>query len=448
MAATTTLGTILTGLAEENDLGLVIDAGTGATTTITETDTGVSELRGPFTGAKIPIGSPVTVITGGTVGEDTYVSNFDPTTGVVTVSPAITTAATGFIIWKPPVKHGKNVEKAVNRAVINRLTRRIMRPLTFVPDGDMQGATVTDYWTAAANGTAAYASAQVYPAGSAAAAAGQVGLNRVVQLTSTGATRMDSNGIRQVVSTQQRAWYFLTAIRLVSGTGTASLVIRDNTNAADITPQVSRGNDSNTLTTTTLGDFMLCEGTFQLPATCAEVAFRLSLSATTMVAQMTPLIAFPLGSYSFPLPNRIEADEQVGNFYPGWTRRSPGGLNDVTYGDPFTTGGVTHTLIDNGDHRTVNFNLPVHRPLWFEELVNGASVSALSDTSMFPSDYILKWARFEVYDFLMRQEMNEGRRADNQTVQPSQWRQLRNAALKSAENSGYAPQPITVLGRR
>src|SRR3990167_7351011 len=77
MAATATLATLASDLTEELDLGIVLTAATGDTTTITETSTGESEISGPFTGAKIPIGSPVMVITGGTVGEDTWVSNFE-----------------------------------------------------------------------------------------------------------------------------------------------------------------------------------------------------------------------------------------------------------------------------------------------------------------------------------------------------------------------------------
>ena len=446
MPATTTLATLLTTFAEETGLGLVIDAGTGVTTTITETDTGVSELRGPFTGSKIPIGSPVTVITGGTVGEDSYVSNFVPSTGVVTLSPAITTGATGFIIWEPSIEHGKNVEKAFSRAHQNRVGRWELRPLTYVPDGDLQGTTVTDYWTAAANGTAAYASAQIYPAGSAADAFGQVGLNRLVQLTTSGgASTLTGNGMRWPVSTQQRSWYFLTAIRLVSGTGTAELKMRDNTNSADITLQVTRGNDSNTLTTTTLGDFMLCEGTFQMPATCAEVAPQLSLSATGLVAQMTPIIMFPLNVTSFPLPNRIETLESVGNFFTGWSLRSPGTLADVFRAG---TEPLEHRIHDYGDHRTVTFDALITRPVWYEEYVNGGALTAMTDTTTFAADRLQKWARFETYDFLMRRELGKRKVAENGVPLPSMWRTLRNAALKAAENSGYEPALKNVTGRR
>src|SRR3990167_6489955 len=100
MPSTTTLATLLSELAEELDLGLVLDDASATTTVITETTTGSSELRSPSTGLGIPVKSPVTVVTG-TAGEDTFVSNWSPTNGTVTVFPAITTGSTKFIIWKP-----------------------------------------------------------------------------------------------------------------------------------------------------------------------------------------------------------------------------------------------------------------------------------------------------------------------------------------------------------
>src|SRR3990172_5383585 len=336
MAATSTLGQIIIQLAEETGIGYVIPSYTGTTTTLTLTN---SYALGPFSGAKFPIGAPIIITSTTGLGETTYVSNYVPSTGVVTVSPAITTGSTDCVVFDPTkVDHADRILEAINRAVVNRLGRWQKMPLTFVPDGDMQGATVADYWTAAANGTAAYASAQVFPAGSAADEFGAVGLNPLVQLTSSGAgaTSMVGNGIRTQLSAQNRLWYFQTAIRLVSGTGTVTLSIYDNTNTADITLQVMRGNDSLTLTTATLGDFMICEGTFQQPATCVELAPKLTLSALSMVAQITPIVMFPLDALSFPLPNRIISDQYIGNFHYATPLANPGGLSAVVYSGPIT----------------------------------------------------------------------------------------------------------------
>lgn len=382
------------------------------------------------------------------------VTNYAPATGVVTYNTLGGTMNTALvkpftaIIWDKDVAHVDRVLDAVNRALTNRLGRWVPRPLTFVPDGDLQGATVTDYWTAAANGTAAYATAQVYPAGSAADAVGQVGVSRLLQLTTSGgSSNVDGNGIRVQLSTSERTWHFWTAIRLVSGTGTVTFSVRDSTNTADIDLQVTQGNDSNTLTTTTLGDFMICEGTFQLPATCAEIAPRLACSATGMVAQMGPVIMFPANASRFPLPNRIQSDEDIGNFMWGHTTSDPGGLEALCFSEPVTTGGAQHSFQDYGDHRTVHFNFMVNDPLWYEEYVRGTTLSGMAETSTFSLDRIVKWAVFELYDRLMREEMNTRARADNGSLLSSQFRIMRNAALKEAQWSRHEPPLKYVVGR-
>src|SRR3990167_8040463 len=367
-----------------------------------------------------------------------------PSTGVITVLPAwgATDAAqvnpfSALVITDKGINHADRLKEAVNRALIDQCYRWEMRPLTFVPDGNLQGATVTDYWTAAANGTAAYASAQIFPAATA-DAFGQVGVNRLVQLTTdgVGSSTLTGNGIRAQLSTSQRTWYFLTAIRLVSGTGTAEFKVRDNTNSADITLQVMRGNDTNTLTVTALGDFLICEGTLQVPATCADIAPRLSLSATGMVAQMAPVIMFPEGAVNFPLPNRIESVEQVGNFFTSLALRSPGSFYDMAiWEDP-----VVHRIHDYGDHRTVTFDSMIIRPLWFEEYVNGSALSAMTDTTTFPLDRIVKWAKAE-YELLRMERVSKGHNgtAESQSKVRGAER-LAARALRAAQGSGYEPR--------
>jgi hypothetical protein len=376
------------------------------------------------------------------------VSNWAPSTGVLTVSPAITTGGTDIVLFYADkgVRHANWAIDAINRALTQRVWRRELRPLTFVPDGDLQGTTVTDYWTAAANGTAAYVDAQVYPAGTAADAFGQTGLNRLVQLTTSGgSSTLTGNGMRVPLSVQQRPWYFHTAIRLVSGSGTATFSIRDNTNSADISLQVTRGNDSNTLTTTTLGDFMVVEGTFNLPATCAEIAPQLTLSATGLVAQMAPIIMFPQHAMNFPLPNRIESDDDIGNFYYGYPQASPGSWNDRVLSDAFG-GGIEHMIRDYGDHRTVSFNFHPCRPIWFEEVVYGKELTAITGTTTMPIDWVVQAATYELYDWMHNQERpvrnNDGR------VMPSQVLPLRNKALRRLQSSGFEPASVQVAGRR
>lgn len=454
MPATITLRQILVEMSERYGVGTVVPLTSSASgTTLTLNTAGNPELRGPISSKGIPIGTPV-VITAensgtGVTGDRTYVSDWNPSTGVITVSPAIDTDtdATEAIFYLNDVRDGDRVIEAVNRALQNRVGRWEYRPLTYVPDGDLQGTTITNYWTTDASGALAYATATTFPE-TTNDQVGQVGLNRVLQLTSTGATSATGNGIRVQLSEDQQSWYFWTAIRLVSGTGTAEFVVRDNTNSADITLTVQRGNDDNTLTTTTFGDFMVCEGTFQVPATCAEIAPRLTLSATTMVAQMAPVIMFPQNAMAFPLPNRIESDNQIGNFFCAQTHRSPGGFYDTSFSEPITTSGLEHRILNYGDHRTVLFNFTVNDPVWYEEDVYGTALTSMSDTTTFPLEQVVLWSYFELTDRLMRDEMVRAAKLQNGQPSPSVWRPLRNAALKSAQRNSYEPATKHVVGRR
>lgn len=429
MAATTTLASLLKDTAEELDLGLVIDAGTGATTTITETDTGVSELRGPFTGAKIPVGSPVTVITGGTVGEDTYVANFVSSTGIITLSPAITTGATGFIIWNPEIKHGKNVEKAISRAH-QKCRRRSMLPLTFVQDGGMLGATIADYWTASA-GTASYQVPTTHE------------FPRVVQISHSSAANVQSNTIATRAAS---IWAFETAIRATTDGDTATFTVQDIVNTAGVTVTYEVGDGS-----TTSREFQTQKGTFTVPGTAdgdARIAFRLAVSgAGTMSAQMAPLHAYPIDAKTYPFDNRVLNAERIGNFYYVYGNGVNSGPDQRHFSEPITVGGREATLSDQGDHLTVTFNFQPSGPICYEELVYGGALTAMADTTTFTADRVKLWARAEIYDFLMRSEMRALKKLDNGMPVPSTWRALRNAAYKAAQWSNFEPEMANIVGR-
>lgn len=447
MAATSTLKQILEQLATETGMGAILPAYTGTTTTLTAT---TSYGAGPFTGSKFPIGSPVIITSTTGLGEKTFVAGYNPIIGVITVSPAITTASSSAIVFDKDFEHADRITDAVNRAQ-NKVARWQLMPLTFVPDGDMNAATVDAFWRDTGSASVAYATVPAFPAVANADAVGTVGMARqVVQgTTSGGGGTVSSNGILAPVSAQLRSWFFRTAIRLVSGTGTASFGVYDDTNGSvPITLQVKRGNDSGTLTTTTFGDFMVCEGTLQLPATCAEFTARLVLSADSMVAQMAPVIMYPLGALSFPLPNRITSDDDIGNFYPTRTGGpSPSTLADISLGEPYTVGGITHTITDYGDHRTVTFNIAPHCPLWYDELYSEPALTTLTGTTTFPLDYVVKWAKFELFKFLYQKERAKRARLDSGSPTPSVWRTATKESLIEAENCNYEPRLMKVYGR-
>jgi hypothetical protein len=432
MPATTTLASLLSEIAEECDLGLVIAAGTGATTSITETDTGVSELRGPFTGAKIPIGSPVTVITGGTVGEDSYVSNFVSSTGVVTLSPAITTAATGFIIWKPEVKHGKNVEKAVSRG--HQKCRGWMKvPLTYVYDGDLLRDDPTDGWSPTNAATAQYVDMDTPDAW----------YSRIIRVAPSGA-----NGYLQNAGTPCTAgqvWNFETWAAAYYSSGAASIVIRDDTNGATITPTYSNGSTGsvNRTNPTWIG------GQFTIPTGCKVWTVRLVGETSGQQYQFGPFIAAPVGAMSYPTQPHLENPHDMGNFFTTSAPSSTTGLDGRIF-YPYNIPARIDNAADGefSAKFSVQFEYAPSFPIYYNEVMYGKALTALTNIARFPARQIKLWARAEIYDFLMRGEMVAQKRMDNGTPLPSTWRQLRNAAYKSARWSQWEPEMIQVVGRR
>ena len=457
MPASITYRQILIELVEKYGLGKVVPLnGTQSGTTLVLTTDGSPELRGPFSAVGIPVGSPIIVTSETTgseaVGDRSFVSDWAPSSGTITISPAITTNTdhTEAIIFEPWVKDADRVLEAVKRTLENRIGRWELRPLTYVPDGDLQGVLPASYWTVVGTGTLSYASAQIFPVAQATAdQAGATGLNRMLQFVSTSAATVTSTGIRVApdLGSTGDQWHFWTAVRIVAGTGTVSLNVLDNTATAAIDVNVLRGNSDRTHTQTAIGDFIVFEGTFTPPEDCGEIAFQLEFSATGITAQMTPIIAFPSNAQQFPLPNRIEAEEQVCNFFYAQGNFNPGNLAGTHFLGPITTNGNSHGIYDYGDHLTVSFNFPITQPTFYEEYVNGTAPTVMTDTTTFPMERICKWAYFELMDRLMRDEMHNGPRAENGALSPSRFRPLRNAAYKSAAYSGYEPQLKQVRGR-
>ena len=431
MAATSTLKVIADALVEEMGIGTVLPAFTGTTTTLTLTTTGSSELRGPFTGAKIAIGAPVLITAGGTPGEDTFVSNWVAPTGVITVSPAITTGATDGIIFDKEIGHADRVFEAINRAHQNRVRRWQKVPLTYVPDGEMLAATIADYWTASA-GTASYQSLATPE------------LNgRVIQISHSSTATLTGNTIPARAG---EVWRFETAIRATTDGDTAALVWRDVLAGSDITPTYDVGDGS-----TTSRSFVTQRGYFTVPGsddTDARIAVRLTVSGSgTMTAQMAPVIAYPQDARSFPFNNRVHSTDRIGNFYytRGWG--APSGPEERAYTEPITTGGYTASFSNEGDHLVVSFNFQPVEPVYYDELVYGGSLSAVTDTTTFPLNHVIKHAEYELTKFIARDKMRDVRSTETKLL-ADEWRRRSREALRASKWSEYEPELVNVVGRR
>jgi hypothetical protein len=407
----------------------VVDAAS-STTTITVNDDGVPDLRGPFSSTTIPVGSPI-VITSETAsteltGFSSFVTGWNTSTGVITFSPALPagTDATGaVIITASEIKHSTRLIEAINRALTNHCSRWQKVPLTFVPDGELLGA-VASFWTASA-GTASYQSL-----------ASPETVGQALQISHSSAANAQSNTIP---CRPTEEWEFFTAIRATTDGDTATFSVQDITNSAEITVSYSEGSGS-----TTGRGFVGQKGQFTVPATCDRIAFRLAVSGSgTMTAQMAPIIAFPKDAATFPFTNRV-LFSRVGNFFRPHRGGNPTGPEERRY-TPLLQGGRLAEFSDTGDHLTVTFNFSPG-VVYYDELVFGSTLSAMSDTTVFPLDQVVKWTKYELYKMFYNAE-RPVRNGDGR-IMPSAWKPRVNEAFREASRSAYEPEFMQLAGRR
>jgi hypothetical protein len=263
----------------------------------------------------------------------------------------------------------------------------------------------------------------------------------VLQISHTSAATLTSNTIPVRAG---EIWRFATAIRAATDGDTATFSVQDITNTAEITATYENGA---TAATTSRG-FVSLVGQFTVPATCDRIAFRIAVSGSgTMTAQMGQIVAYPQDARSFPLQQRVIApEERVGNFYQGRWGGTATGPDERNLHNALL-GGRKVSFTQDGDHLVVMFNFAPGL-MWYEELVYGTELSAMADTTIFPKEQVLRWAKYELLRWLYEGDLAKGDRADNGVNIPSRWRSAAREAWRQADRSQYEPDLVTLTGRR
>lgn len=435
MAQQTTLKTLLEDVAARSGLGIPLKTITATASTVTAAN---ANLEGPFSANRIPRGSPIvsTQASSGATGTVSYIDTYNPATGVLNLNPANFTGneTAAVLFYGRDVPHTDRVIEAINRALTLRCARRQRIPMTWVTDGDMLAAGTTA-WTLTAGGTL---SKQVEPFPG-------VWTQYVLQLAGANANdAVQSTAfnvtLNPAATVQTR--YFLTAIKVVSGTGNAILEIVDVTHGTVITPQLRTGSPTYTMTSAAL-DWTLMSGTFQIPANCNQIAYRLRVDAGSTTAQLAPVMDFPIHATVFPLQSRV-LRQRVGNFYYGSPTVTPGGLYDMLFSSQTMVDGREVKLIDTGDHLSVQTNFLPIRPYYYDELIYDPPLVNMTDVTTFPAEYVERWAIAELYNWMEEAEPvafdNYGR------PRSTRWAPKVLAALTSAKSVEriYGVQPETV----
>jgi hypothetical protein len=188
------------------------------------------------------------------------------------------------------------IKAAINKA-LRELRYRTMAPLTFVTDGDMESSGTTA-WTAS-NATLSKVTTAAYLRTGA----------QALRVLATAGSGYAQSGTILVNPTFASAWHVRAVVQ--ADVGTARLIAYDVTNSAEIESEDY-----------TLRGHGLIDFSFELPATCEALAFRLMSVANSDDTYWDNLIAFPAGTREWPLPSYLTRPGQL--LRVGWVTPDQG----------------------------------------------------------------------------------------------------------------------------
>lgn len=375
----TSLATILKDLVQEYGLGRAGTATSATTTTLVD----ASDFGGPLPGGMFPNGSPIRITSGAAIGLNTYKSALDPSTGTITLSPAAAgnTGTPTFIISNV-VEHCDRLVEAINRTLTRDCAREVTVPLTYVVGGELQDASTATNWT----GTNATMTFQDLDAE-------QPYFDRVIEVTATaGAGYAESIRMNP---TPGETWDFLAWIESRSDTFSASMVIRDNTNGANITPTYIYGTGA----TTTQG-YATQYGSFVVPAGCDNITIRFVVATNAKLMRFGPVIFSPRSATQFANPLLLGGDDMRGLY--GATLGTPvtgTALQPVgmrLY--PISDDGLTFQDINAGTQ--FNFQKAPAFPTFYSKLSFYYSLATDTATTNAPEQLVLVGAAKNLYEMM------------------------------------------------
>lgn len=384
----TSLATILRDLVREYGLGRAgLTTAGGSTSTLVD----ASNFAGPLPGGMFPNGSPIRVTSGTNIGQNSYRSGLDPSTGTITVSPVFsgTPGTSATFIISNVVEHCDRLIEAVNRALQRRISRWLKVPLTDVPDGDFLGATATDHW-AGTNATPTYVSLSMVNG------IAQRVLN-VVTSALGGYVQSDPVPV-EPLETRNFMLFMRNANSGVTTTNTATLDIRDLTNGADITPAFLIGSASSASHA-----FITVKGQYAVPAGCSQIAYRLGAQENTATVQFACVVDNGASQRTFFAQPHLLTEDDISTLYlasPGASTTS--GPEDMAF-SPISDDG--YSINDYGWGLAFDFTSePPVFPMFYDEYSFFPALSADTDTTDADEEIVILGAAIELFKMLVEQD--------------------------------------------
>lgn len=431
----TTLEQLLKDFVREEDFGRYgTTTATGSATTLVDAIRFLRPSAGNEWGRDVPVRITSRAAVGGgniTIGSNSFLDDYDPATGTITVSPAFDDTAevgAGFIVLRPgTLDHTDRLVEALNRFLERDAEHWERVPFTFVPNGDYQADTTVG-WTVNGNAVVAYLDL-AHPDG---------WYQRVLKLT--GGTTGQRVASTTIGCNPGEVWNLALTMHVGAAGNVASIVVQNETAGTPITPTFSKGAAS----TSSLAP-VETQAQFTIPAGCTQLSFRPTVGASAQVGYFGPIIAAPVNTTLYTGQTALEFLKQIAGlwtFTPGQTGPMDRRWQPVEYarhddqlgwgfGLRFETAPPFPLFADM---------LLSYPPLTAGDPTAAASGSAASEssTTACPEPLALAGMAVEVYSLLHTRDAQKG---------DSQWLSRLNDARESlavAQSAWGAPKRISV----
>jgi hypothetical protein len=417
---------------------------TAAPTTTTVTDSAIysSAISHPIRQGDILIITDVNSSGGDDTlrGQRRYVFGPPSTTGVITVSPAFSgtpdadTSRT-YEVWSGDGPHPDQIDELIDQALEEDCWYWRLSPLCQWYGCDIESLAVSagNLVDALATGTTLWTATSATPSLPNLDPSDRLG-RRAIRVTATATPGyLESAGI-DVDPDNGAEWRIFCLVRaLATATGNAggaaSIVLRDLTNSATITP-------STTLAWTRRG-WGILESSFTVPATCNKIALRLQADTNTQVADFIPQV-WQTRQRLFALPPRLATKEHVGKLM-----QLTGSLYSDLDPDRWDGNYERRDLMGRGVQLWLDPAASSDR-LWYYEkasypsLTSDPAVAGDDDAATWcPEPYIVAATQYEMYRYLAQR--------DSQT-RPGYWAKDEENALLllNAMKRTYGAEPMKV----
>lgn len=373
-------------------------------------------------------------------GQQSYATGPPNSAGDVGLSPALANAPANndaYEIWDPDGPHPDDFDRLADKALQEDCWYWRPMPFTNVRGGDVgdelsvSGSNIVDALTAPTSvnvwtGTTITPTLPEldFPEGY---------QRRVIRGTATAGNAFLESLPIDVNIDESDEWHVCAMARSMASVagnagGDASIIIRDLTNSASITPTTE-------LRWTRRG-WQVIESSFRLPAGCNRIAFRLQVVTNTQVFDLAFLQAWPTEQRAFHVPDRVGGKRQIGPLFERYGD-TPNEFYPVPWDGSITrreqTGGGTMVFLEPS---------PAHTRLWYYEktpfprLTSATPAATDDDNATWAAEpWISAALEYEVFHYLKARDKKEA---------PGRWDQDEAEALTllKAMQREYGIEPL------